>query len=136
MRSRMKEKREAPLGFAVNAAIGSLVALGCALVLLLIASFLVVSGRLPEGLMGAVTVGVVFVSSAIGALVAIRRNKGRALVVGIAAGVMLYGITLVGGAFTSGPTLFGELSLLLLLAAVLGGGAAGFIAARPKKRKI
>ena len=133
---RGKEKKTAPAGALVNAAIGSLIALGIALLLLLIASALVVSGRLPEGLMGGTVVLVLFLASLIGALVAIRRNRARALIVGISEGVILYALTFVGGAFSEEMSLFGGLSLFLLLAAILGGTAAGLFCNRPKKRKI
>ena len=131
-----KEKKVEPWGLPVNAAFGSACALGLTLVLLFAASVLVVSGRLPEGAMEAATVGVFFLASMVGAVIAIRRNRGRALFVGAAEGAILYGITFVGGAFAEVPTLFGELSLLLFLAAVLGGITAGAFWLRPKKRKI
>ena len=131
-----KEKKPVPLGTVTNAAIGSLIALGFALVLLLIASTLVVSGRLPEGLMGGIAVLTLFLASLLGAFAAIRRNRTRVLVVGLCEGAILYAITLVGGAFTEGAAPFGELSLFLLFAALLGGALAGLLSSRPKKRKI
>ena len=131
-----KEKKTEPWGFVASAAIGSVVALGLALILLFIASVLVVSGRLPEGAMGATTVGVLFLASLVGAVIAIRRNKTRALFLGLLEGAILYAITFIGGAFAEVPTLFGELSLFLLLAALLGGVAAGMVWLRPKKRKL
>ena len=131
-----KEKRAAPFGPAVNAAIGSLIALGVSPVLLLIAAGLVVSGRLPEGLMGAAAVLTLFVASLIGAFAAIRRNRSRALLVGLSEGAILYAITFVIGAFSERGTLFGELSVFLFLAALSGGVLAGLFCNRPKKRKI
>ena len=131
-----KEKKAEPWGLFVNAAVGSVLALGLTLILLFAASILVVSGRLPEGTMGAVTVGVLFLASLIGAIVAIRRNRARVLLVGVLQGMTLYGITFIGGAFAEVPSLFGDLSLLLFLAAILGGVTAGVFWVRPKKRKI
>ena len=133
---RTKEKKTAPLDFVASAAIGAGIALGLTLILLLIASFLVVSGQLPEGLMGVLTVAVLFVSSLVGAFVAIRRNRSRALFVGLTEGAILYAITFMGGVFTEVPRFFGGLSLFLFLAAMLGGAAAGLMSARPRKRKI
>ena len=135
-RGREKKTVAAPMELATNAAIGSMIALGISLGLLLLASGLVVSGRLPEGFMRGSVVIVLFLASTIGAFAAIFRNRGRALVVGLAEGAILYGFTLVFGAFSRGTTLFGELSLFLLLAAILGGALAGFLCNRPKKRKI
>jgi len=132
----VKEKKATPWSFAANAAIGALVALGLVMLFLLGASFLVVSGRMPEGMMGGVVVVVLFVSSLVGAIVAIRRAGSRALFVGLFEGAILYAITFVGGAFAAVPSLFGRLSVFLLAAAVLGGGLAGFLRARPKKRKL
>ena len=131
-----KEKKTEPWGLFVNAAVGSVLALGLTLILLFVASILVVSGRLPEGSMGAVTVGVLFLASLTGAIVAIRRNLARVLLAGVLQGLILYGITFIGGAFAEVPSLFGDLSLLLFLASILGGVTAGVFWVRPKKRKI
>ncbi|MCL2588816.1 MAG: TIGR04086 family membrane protein [Oscillospiraceae bacterium] len=130
-----KEKQTAPLGFAANAGIGAGVALGLSLVLLLIASVFVASGRVPQGAMGLLTVGVLFVSSLVGAFVAIRRNRSRALFVGLAEGAILYAITFTGGVFAE-VGLFGGLSIFLLTAALLGGVTAGLLSTRPKRRKL
>jgi len=124
------------MGFVANAAIGSLIALALSLALLFIASILVVSGRLPEGFMGSLVVLVLFLASLVGALAAIRRNRSRALVVGLAEGAILYAVTIVGGAFSEGAALFGDLSGFLLLAAIFGGALAGLLCKRRKKRKI
>ena len=131
---RTKERKTAPLDFLASAGIGAGIAFGMALLLLLIASFLVVGGHLPEGMMGALTVAVLFVSSLVGAFVAIRRNRSRALFVGLSEGAILYAITFIGGVFTEVPRFFGGLSPLLFLAAMLGGVAAGLVSARPRKR--
>ena len=130
-----KEKKVEPWDFAANAAIGSIFALGLTLVLLLAASILVVSGRLSENAMGAVTVGTLFLASVTGASFAIWRNKSRALFVGLLEGAVLYAITFIVGAFAEVPTMFGDLSLLLFLAAIMGGAGAGLLWLRPKKRK-
>ena len=135
-RGREKKTVAAPMELATNAAIGSMIALGLSLGLLLLASGLVVSGRLPEGLMRGSVVIVLFLASMIGAFVAIVRNRGRALVVGLSEGAILYGFTLVFGAFSRGTALFGELSVFLLLAAILGGVFAGLLCKRPRKRKV
>ena len=132
-----KEKRVAsPVELLTNAAIGSVIALGLSRVLLFIASGLVASGRLPERFMGGTVVAIVFFTSFIGAFIAIRRRRGRALLVGISEGAILYGITFVLGAFAERSSLFGVLSLFLMLAAILGGGLAGLFCNRPKKRKV
>ena len=133
---RTKEKRPEPLAFAANAGIGALMALGMTFALLFATSILVVTGRLPEGWMGALTIGALFVSSFAGAFLAIRRHQSRALFVGIAEGMALYAITLAGGVFIEMPNFFGGLSLFLFAAAILGGVAAGMIVTRPKKRKL
>jgi len=135
-KGREKKTVAAPVELATNAVIGSLIALGLTLVLLLIASGLVVSGRLPEGLMRGSVVILLFLTSMIGAFIAILRNRTRALIVGLCEGAILYAITLVFGAFSPGATFFGELSLFLLLAAISGGLFAGIVCNRPKKRRI
>jgi len=132
---RTKEKKPEPLGFAANAGLGALIALGVAFVLLFIASILVVSGRLPERGMGTITVGVLFVSSLAGAFAAVRRHRSRALLMGLAEGGMLYAITLVGGIFVEMPMFFGGLSVFLFAAAVSGGVVAGLIGVRGRKSK-
>ena len=133
---RTKEKKPEPFGFVSNAGIGALIALGTSFVLLFAASLLVVSGQLPEGWMGIVTVLALFLSSLLGALIAIRRSRSRALLVGLCEGAILYAITFIGGVFAEVPTLLGALSPFLLLAALSGGVAAGLLHARPRKRRI
>jgi len=132
----MKEKKTPPLYFAANAGIGALIALGATFLFLFAASFLVASGRLPEGFMGALTVLALFVSSVLGAFVAIRRSGSKALVVGVSEGAMLYAITFLGGVFAEVPTFLGGLSLFLFAAALLGGVAAGMVSTRPKRRNV
>ena len=133
---RIKEKKPEPLDFAANAGLGALLALGLTFLLLFLASLFVVSGRLPEGWMAAVTVLALFLSSLLGALFAIRRSRSRALFVGLSEGMILYAITFIGGVFAEVPTFLGALSPHLFAAAILGGVAAGLLHVRPKKRKL
>ena len=135
-KGREKKTVTAPMELVINAVIGSFIALGLMLVLLLIASGLVVSGRLPEGFMRGSVLVLLFLTSTIGALIAILRNRAKALIVGLCEGVVLYALALVFGAFSTGATLFGELSLFLLIAAISGGVFAGIVCNRPKKRRI
>jgi len=123
----MKEKKQAPLDFMAKAGMGALFGLGLTFVLLFAASFLVVSGRLPENWMGAVTVLTLFLSSFLGAFYAIRRSRSRALFVGLSEGAILYAITFIGGVFAEVPSLLGALSPFLFLAALSGGALAGFL---------
>ncbi|MCL2568966.1 MAG: TIGR04086 family membrane protein [Oscillospiraceae bacterium] len=131
---RKKEKKQEPLGFLANAGIGAGIALGLTLILLFAASFLVTSGRVPERLMGAVTVAALFLGSLLGALIAIRRNRSQRLLVGLSEGAMVYAITFVLGAFAETPNLFGGLSLFLLAAALSGGALAGVLPMRLRRR--
>ena len=133
-KGRGKPQVARPLDFVVNAAIGSLVALGVTLALLFAASALVVSGWIPEGLMGIMTTLLFFIGSFAGATVAIRKSGARALLVGLFQGGILYAITVVGGAFAESPSLFGGLSPILFVAAILGGGLAGLLWRRPRRR--
>ena len=132
----MKESKTAPLNFPKHAAIGSFLALGITLLLLLLFSYLIASGRVSERFMGAITAISLFVGSTVGAFFAIARVRKKALLVGLLQGAILYAITLVGSAFSGNLTLFGGLSVFLLAAALLGGVAAGLFFARPKKRRI
>jgi len=124
------------LDFAVNAAVGSLIALGVTLVLLFGVSALMVSGRLPENLMGVMTTLSLGIGSFVGATVAIRKSGARALLIGLSEGGILYAITVVGGAFAESPSLFGGLSPFLFVAAILGGGLAGLLWRHPRRRGI
>ena len=133
---RVKEKKPEPAGLFVNGAVGALIALGLTLILLFLVSIFVVSGQLPEGLMGGMTVVTLFLGSTVGAIVAIRRNRSRALIVGLLQGATLYAITFTFGSLAPVPTLFGAWSIQLLLAALLGGVAAGLLGVKRKKRKI
>ena len=131
---RKKEKKPEPWGFLNNAGLGALIALGFTFVLLFIASWLIVSGRVPEGLMGIITVGSLFLGSFLGAVIAIRRNRSRSLFVGLAEGAMLYVITFTVGVFAETPSFFGGLSPFLFFAAMLGGALAGVLPMRSRRR--
>ena len=131
-----KENKPEPRGLFLNGVIGAFFALGLTLVLLFVLSIFVVSGWLPERMMEAMTVVALFLSSIAGARLAIRRNRSRALFVGLLQGAVLYAITMIGGAMSPVSTLFGAWSPHLLIAALLGGVAAGFLGASKKKRKI
>lgn len=133
---RAKENKQAPQGLVINSIIGAFLALGMTLVLLFICSIFVVSGWLPEGMMGPITVAALFLSSVAGGAVAIRRHRARALFVGLLQGSVLYIITVIGGAMSPAAALFGAWSIQLLLAALLGGVAAGFMGAGKKRRKV
>ena len=133
---RSKETKQAPRGLIVNSIIGAFLALGIALVLLFAFSIFVVSGWLPEGMMGAMTVVALFLSSTAGAGIAIRRHRARSLFVGLLQGAVLYAITVVGGAISPIDALFGVWSIQLFLAALLGGAAAGFLGAGKKRRRV
>lgn len=133
---RVKENKQEPRGLIVNGIIGVFIALGITLALLFVLSIFVVSGWLPEGMMGAITVVALFLSSFLGARIAIRRHRTRALFVGLLQGAVLYAITIIGGAMSPAPALFGAWSLPLFLAALLGGAAAGFVGAGKKRRKV
>ena len=137
MRKRTKdgEKSAPSVSLANNAAIGALLALILCLILLFVASWLLVSGRLPQDFMGTVTIAVFFLSSMFGATYAIRRHKSRSLIVGLVQGGILYALTFVIGAFAERSSLVGDLSLALLLAALAGGVAASFVPTKRRKRR-
>ena len=124
------------MGFAVNAAIGSLFGLAAAILLLLVFSLIMASGKIGADLMNIITVGAVFCGSFIGSIVAVKRHGHQALIVGLLEGGILFFITLLCGAFTDAESLIGEITLPLMLGALLGGALGGIICSRPKKRKI
>ena len=136
MRNKKETRKTQPMSMANNAAIGAVIAFGMSIVLLFIAAWLLVSGRLSEGFMGTTAVLVLFISAFVGAAFAIRRNKEKAVPTGLLTGGLLYALTFVIGAFSERASLVGELSLHLLLACLIGGLCAGFLKLRPKKRRV
>lgn len=119
-----------------DAAIGTATGLALALVLLLLFSVFIASGKIATGMMGGLSVVSIFVGSLVGALVAVKKHGGKALLVGLCEGALLYLVTLVIGAFWPSESLIGAFTPFLVVAALLGGALASFLFARPKKVKL
>ena len=134
-RKKEGEKTGAGVSLANNAAIGGLCGLVLCFALLFFASWLLVTGKLPQSSMAMVVIGVFFLSSFAGASYAIRRQKEKSLIVGLLQGGILYALTFVVGAFAERANLVGELSLTLLLAALLGGVVASFVPTKRKRKR-
>ena len=124
------------ISLAKDAVIGSAIALGIILVVFLIFSMLIASGRIGSGIMGFLAVGTIFAASLIGSIVSIKKHKGKALLVGLCEGVILYLITLIIGAFWPSESLIGGYTPAIILASLLGGSVASILCARPKKVKL
>lgn len=136
MRKDEESKKGRSWGLIMNAVIGSFIALIISILLLLIFSVIIASGKIPDDLMSIITIVVFLLGSLIGSFVAVKRHKRQALIIGIAEGATLFFITLICGAFTDAESLIGEISLPLLVMALLGGAIGAIISSRPKKRKL
>lgn len=122
--------------FAVNAVLGSIVGLIVCLVLVAIFSIVIASGKISSGMMNIIAIAAFFVGSVIGAAWAMKKQKSKALLTGVAEGVILFLITIVVGAFMPGATLIGAATAPMAIAAIAGGVVSSFLLARRKKVKV
>lgn len=113
---------------------GGGIAFGLSIAALVAGAALIASGRLPEDVMDQVTICAAVLGCFIGGLYGVLCVKSRVLLVGLAVGVVFYLLWMTAGLITSG-TVSGMGSLRLLCCGLLGGAAAGFLGARPKKRR-
>ena len=137
----MPKKEEEPgaklVRYGMGILIGSLIALGVCLLLLLAASAAVSAGYLREEDGGRLTAAACLLGTLVGGFWAVRRCGARALIIGAATGGALFLLPLTVGmlAFQASPWESG--GLLLLCAALCGGASAGILArtAQPKKKR-
>lgn len=135
MRKNEDTRKNNSLSIGVNVILGSVVGLLIAMILLLVLSIFISSGRIPESIMEQLVIGCVFLGSFIGSATAIKKHGGRSLIVGTAVGIVFFLLTLVFGAFSSSDTMIGAMTLSVLIAALAGGVFAGVLDARRKPRK-
>lgn len=123
--------------FAINAVIGSLIGMAVCLVLLVVFSLIIAAGKISGDLMMYIAAGVFFVSSFVGGTVAVKKQRGKMLLAGLAEGGILFLITIVVGAFIPGETLIiGSATVPLVISALVGGALAGLLLSKPRKVKI
>ena len=123
--------------YGVGILLGGAVAFAVCLAALLLASVMVSAGTLSEKITGQITTAACVLGAFAGGLLAVRRCGARALVVGLAAGAVLFLLLLTIGtlAFHASPQETGGLTLLG--GCLCGGATAGLLGrtARPKKKR-
>ncbi len=112
-------------------------AIGFLLIFILFAVFsaLVASGKVSENLMPYLTALTGLLGAALAAVVAVRRHKARAMLVGLGAGALMFVLTFVCSLFSGGPLSERSMTLILLVAFFMGGIVGSFLSLKRKRRK-
>ncbi len=134
MRKNEEEQGAKVVRYMVNALWGGVLALAVCIVCLLAAAAGISKGWLGmDFLYQTALVGCV-AGAFVGGRLAVRRSGSRALVMGLAAGLVLFLLLLTVGVagFQSAPD---ERAIGLLCASLCGGAAAGLLGKRGKKKK-
>lgn len=134
MREEVKKMR--PGALLINAAAGSVIAMVLCLAAMAIFAIVISAGKLSGDLMEIITVVTIFVCSMIGSVFAVKKQKGKTLLTGVAQGAILFLITVVIGAFMPGTTFVGSLTAPIATSAILGAVVMSFFMARKRKVKI
>lgn len=122
-------------GLAVSIGIG--VASGFLVILILFAIFaaVIASGKISDNSMTVMTVLFATLGALIGAVVAVKRFKGKIMTVSLCVGAVMLLVTLVGAAFSETGTVIGKMTPILAAAFLLGGIAGGLLNVKRKKHK-
>lgn len=113
---------------------GGGIAFAASVAILVGGAALISAGYISEGAMEQATLCASVVSCLIGGLYGVLRCRSRALPSGMAVGLVYYLLWLTAGLITCGTdSVLGNLHVLC--AGLLGGAVAGFLGARPKKRR-
>lgn len=124
--------------YMIGVLLGGAVAFAVCLLVLLLASVAISSGKLSEEFTGQITVTACVLGAFAGGLQAVRRCGVRALIVGIVTGAVLFLLLLTIGtlAFHATPKESG--GFVMLCGCLCGGAAAGLLGrtgGRKKKRR-
>ena len=136
MQNREERKGVSLQGVMISVFFGGIIALAVCCLLLLIFSFMVVAGTVPERSMPSVSIVVCGICSMIGARFAVlRRGANPPMIVAIMTGiVMALLIILIGYMGYEKPTLQGS-SLWILLSVLIGGIVAGLSKSSKKTKR-
>ncbi|NLA86339.1 MAG: TIGR04086 family membrane protein [Clostridiales bacterium] len=129
------DKRNASNGFALSVGIGTASGFLVILILFAILAALIASGKISDDLMVYITAFAAFVGAMIGAIVAVKRLKGKVMTVSLCVGSLMFLLTLIGSAFSKSGDVFGKLTPSLLIAFLLGSIIGGFLKVKRTKNK-
>ena len=115
--------------------IGAALGLVFCIIILIAFTFLVNSGVVPQDLMYKTAVFGCFIGACAGSQFTIRKNRTKALLMGVATGLFLYLFLMIIGAMLYEDFSLGNGGLGLFIAASAGGVLGGFIGSREKKRR-
>ncbi len=129
------DKRNVSNGFALSVGIGT--ASGFLVILILFGTFaaIIASGKISDNLMVYITAFAAFAGAMIGAIVAVKRLKGKVMSVSLCVGSLMFLLTLIGSAISKSGEVFGKLTPSLLIAFLLGSIIGGFLNVKRSKHK-
>ena len=106
-----------------------------AILMLLVCSALVSAGILPVGGMYGAVLAVCVLGALVGGVCAVRKVKGRSLLVGLGVGAVLFLLLLTAGLIVYGSTDLSNGGAGILCACLCGGAIPGLLARKPKKKR-
>ncbi|MEG0597951.1 MAG: TIGR04086 family membrane protein [Oscillospiraceae bacterium] len=119
----------------IEVLIGSIAALGCCLIFLLLCALMMAQGWLPSGILQQLVVAGCVAGTFAGGLFASRRYGGKTLLVGLGVGIVFFLILLTVGVLFLDDFRPEEKCLPILSASLCGGALAGLLCAKPQKKR-
>ena len=129
------EKKGRRRGFAASVSLGVILGFIVTFALFMIASSLVLSGKLPEGAMKTLTVVAALIGSVAGSVAAVKRHRSRSLATGLINGAVMFLIMLIGALISNGGGGVQGMTVLFFLMSVLGGALGAVLCIRKKRHK-
>lgn len=115
--------------------LGGGIGVAVSLLFLLLCAFAISMGLFSQNHTGYLTVAACVLGGLVGGGFAVGRCKGRSLIVGTLAGVVLFLVLLTIGLILYKETALEEGGLALAAGCLCGGALAGLLGARPKKKR-
>jgi putative membrane protein (TIGR04086 family) len=132
---KIDDKKNLSHGFVMSAAIGTAVGFMVILILFALFAAIIASGKLSDGMMTYITAFSAFIGALIGAVVAVKRLRGKIMTVSLSVGALMFLLTLITSAFSESGALIGKLTPALCVSLILGAIAGGLLNIRRKKHK-
>ena len=115
--------------------LGGVVGVAVSLLFLFVCAVAISRGLLSQNHTGYLAVAACVLGGAAGGIFAVRRCRGRSLIVGVLVGVVLFLLLLTVGLALYKETVLEEGGLTLAAGCLCGGALAGLFGARPKKKR-
>jgi len=130
-----RDEKRGRRGFAASVSLGVPLGFIVTFALFMIASSLILSGKLPESAMKTLTAAAAFIGSVVGSVAAVKRRGARRLATGLINGAVMFLIMLAGTLISNGSGAAQGLTVLLFLMSILGGALGALFCLRRKKHK-